>query len=291
LSLQLRRDSARDGATKLAFRTTDGSAIESVILRIATGRTSVCLSTQVGCAADCAFCATGRMGFVRNLTAAEIVGQVLETARLVRAEGRRLRNLVFMGMGEPLHNEAALGEALDALRDPARFNFPDRFIVVSTVGVPAAMVRFAKRFPAVNLALSLHSARPEVRREIVPLARKHSLTALRGALEEVAAIQGRPVMIEYLLLDGVTDTSADLIALPQFVTGLPVHVNLIPFNAVEDARGLRGTPEARRKEFAAALKHSGLKVTLRYSLGSDIDGACGQLIAGGLAPQPAEAGR
>jgi len=277
LTLGTRRDSTRDGASKLALRTRDGLTIESVLLRFATGRNSVCLSTQVGCAADCAFCATGRMGLSRNLTAAEIVDQVLQAARLLRAEERTLRNLVFMGMGEPLHNEAALTEAITALRDPARFNFADRFIVVSTVGVPAAMVRFARQFPGVNLALSLHSAREDVRRELVPLARKHPLATLRRALEEVTALQARPVMIEYLLFEGVTDTAADLAALQAFVSGIPVHLNLIPFNPVAAAGGLRGTAKARREEFGAALKRAGLKVTLRYSLGADIDGACGQL--------------
>ncbi|MBK8476061.1 MAG: 23S rRNA (adenine(2503)-C(2))-methyltransferase RlmN [Opitutaceae bacterium] len=280
LVLAQRRDSQLDGASKLAFRTTDGATIESVMLRFHTGRSSVCLSTQVGCAADCAFCATGRLGLRRNLTAGEIVDQVLQVARLFRTEGRVLRNLVFMGMGEPLHNEEALHEAVEALRDPERFNFADRFIVVSTVGVPAAMVRFARRFPGVNLALSLHSAREEVRRWLVPTTRRHSLADLRAALVEVAGLHGgRTVMIEYLLFDGLTDTEADLVALGEFVAGIPVHLNLIPFNPVAgtESLGLRSTPQARREAFGAALKRAGLKVTLRRSLGADIDGACGQL--------------
>jgi 23S rRNA (adenine2503-C2)-methyltransferase len=293
LALASRRDSQIDGASKLAFRARDGALIESVMLRFHTGRSSVCLSTQVGCAADCAFCATGKLGLQRNLTAAEIVDQVVQVARLFRGEGRTLRNLVFMGMGEPLHNEAALGDAIEALRDPERFNFPDRYIVVSTVGVPAAMGRFARRFPSVNLALSLHSAREEVRRELVPTTRRHPLAELRAALAEVAALQGgRPVMIEYLLFDGLTDTAADLAALGEFVTGIPVHINLIPFNPVagSEARQLRGTPLERRVAFGAALKRTGLKVTLRRSLGADIDGACGQLAqheGGGPVPAPA----
>jgi 23S rRNA (adenine2503-C2)-methyltransferase len=280
LVLAQRRDSQLDGASKLAFRTADGATIESVMLRFRTGRSSVCLSTQVGCAADCAFCATGKLGLRRNLTAPEIVDQVLQAARLFRAEGRVLRNLVFMGMGEPLHNEEALGEAVEALRDPERFNFADRFIVVSTVGVPAAMVRFARRFPGVNLALSLHSAREEVRRWLVPTTRRHPLADLRAALAEVSALHGgHTVLIEYLLFDGLTDTHADLEALVAFVAGIPVHINLIPFNPVAgtESLGLRSTPKERREAFGAALKQAGLKVTLRRSLGTDIDGACGQL--------------
>lgn len=290
LTLVQRRDSQFDGASKLAFRTADGCTIESVMLRFKTGRSSVCLSTQVGCAADCAFCATGKLGLKRNLTAAEIVDQVLQVARLFRAEGRTLRNLVFMGMGEPLHNEAALYEAVEALRDPERFNFADRFIVVSTVGVPAAMVRFARRFPGVNLALSLHSAREEVRRWLVPTTRRHPLAELRAAVAAVAALDGHStVMIEYLLFDGLTDTEADLAALIEFVAGIPVHINLIPFNPVADTEslGLRSTLQERREAFGAALKRAGLKVTLRRSLGGDIDGACGQLAQReGAAPVP-----
>ena len=280
LALVSRRDSQLDGASKLCLRTADGATIESVMLRFHTGRSSVCLSTQVGCAADCAFCATGKLGLRRNLTAAEIIDQVLQVSRLFKAEGRTLRNLVFMGMGEPLHNEAALAEAVEALRDPERFNFTDRHIVVSTVGVPAAMVRFARRFPGVNLALSLHSAREEVRRWLVPTTRRHPLAELRAAVAEVAALHGgHTVMIEYLLFDGLTDTEADLTALGEFVAGIPVHINLIPFNPVAgtESLGLRSTPPERREAFGAALKRAGLKVTLRRSLGTDIDGACGQL--------------
>lgn len=286
LELADRQDSAVDGASKLAFRTRDGAVVESVMLRFTTGRSSVCLSTQVGCAADCAFCATGKLGLKRNLTAAEIIDQVLQVARLFRAEGRALRNLVFMGMGEPLHNEAAVAEAVAALRDPERFNFPDRYIVVSTVGVPAAMERFAERFAGVNLALSLHSAREEVRRWLVPTTRRHPLAELRAAAATVTARQRAPLMIEYLLFDGLTDTEADLAALQAFVAGIPVHINLIPFNAIAgaEAQGLRGTPPARREAFGAALKRAGLKVTLRRSLGADIDGACGQLAHRAAAP-------
>jgi 23S rRNA (adenine2503-C2)-methyltransferase len=286
LKLVARQDSAVDGASKLGLRTRDSKTIESVLLRFRTGRSSVCLSTQVGCAAGCEFCATGTMGLTRNLSAGEIISQVLLAARLFREEGRTLRNLVFMGMGEPLHNESAVGEALMALRDPARFNFTERHIVVSTVGVPAAMVRFAERFPGVNLALSLHSAREEVRRRLIPAARRHPLAELQSAARQAAAITAGPLMIEYLLFDGVTDTDEDLVALKAFVAGYPVHINLIPFNPVASVApaGLVGTPKARREQFGAALKNAGLKVTIRCSLGSDIDGACGQLARSEQAP-------
>jgi 23S rRNA (adenine2503-C2)-methyltransferase len=278
LALHSRQDSQLDGATKLLFRTSKGLLIESVILRIASGRTALCVSSQVGCAAHCRFCATGRMGIAQNLTAAEIVDQVAQANQLLHGEGRRVRNVVFMGMGEPLHNEEQLHGALELLASPQAFDLAPRHVVVSTVGIPDAMVRLAKAFPRVRLALSLHSAREEVRQRLMPIAQRHSLGELRLALDEVVTIQDQPVMIEYLLLAGVNDSPADATALIEYFAGLPVHVNLIPFNPIAEAPELVGTPPAERKQFASLLKASGLRVTMRYSLGADIAAACGQLV-------------
>ncbi len=180
LELLERHDSKTDGATKLVFQTLEKQRVEAVILRIASGRTSLCISSQIGCAADCQFCATGAMGFVRNLTAAEMLDQVLLAKRLLREEGRRLRNVVVMGMGEPLHNEENLFQCLETLRDPRFFNLSERHLMVSTVGVPDAMVRFHERFPNIQLALSLHSARQDVREQLMPIARFQTLEKLKA---------------------------------------------------------------------------------------------------------------
>ncbi len=175
-----RHDSQRDGATKLVFQCLeDGARIEAVILRIASGRTSLCISSQVGCAAGCTFCATGKLGFIRNLTAAEMLDQVLLAKRLLREEGKTLRNVVVMGMGEPLRNEDNLFQCLEILRDKRFFNLSDNHLLVSTVGIPDAMLRFAERFPNIRLALSLHSARQEVREQIMPISKVHTLEKLR----------------------------------------------------------------------------------------------------------------
>src|SRR5262249_54073406 len=147
LELASRHDSARDGASKLVFRTRQGPLIESVILRMTTGRTALCVSTQVGCAANCDFCATGKMGIARNLSAAEIVDQLVQANELLAAENRSVRNLVLMGMGEPFHNEDQVYAALDLLADPACFHLNLKRVLVSTVGIPEAMVRCARRFP------------------------------------------------------------------------------------------------------------------------------------------------
>ena len=277
LTLATRQDSQCDGATKLLFRTRSGELIESVILRIASGRTSLCLSTQAGCAAACAFCATGSLGLSRNLEAAEILDQVTQANLLLESEGRQVRNLVFMGMGEPFHNEAELFRALDWLAAREGLHINPRRMLVSTVGIPDAMVRCAKRFPRLRLALSLHSARAEVRERIMPVARRHPLGALREALLQAAALQGELPMIEYLLLRGVNDTAADVVAVGEFLRGMKAHINLIPYNAIHGPAPFSGTDPARRGEFAAALRQQGFTVTTRYSLGADIAAACGQL--------------
>ena len=288
LSLVERHDSRRDGATKLLFEAKDGRRVEAVILRIASGRTSLCVSSQVGCGADCAFCATGRMGLARSLDADEILDQVAMAQRILREEGRALRNVVFMGMGEPFHNEKAVCLALDVLRDPRAFALADRHLLVSTVGVVPAMLRFVERYPDVRLALSLHSARQEVRERIMPTAGFHALDKLRRVLPELSA-RGN-LMVEYLLLKGVNDGPEDLAALAEFLRGQPVHINLIQFNPFPGA-GFEPVTRQAREAFGAALRREGFKVTLRYSLGDDIAAACGQLAgsAAGGATWPARA--
>ncbi len=277
LVLEQRHDSKLDGATKLLFRTEAGLLTESVILRIATGRTTLCVSSQVGCAAACRFCATGTMGIARSLSTAEILDQVFQAGQLLADENRRPRNVVFMGMGEPFHNEDALVEVVERLTDPAWFNLSPKKILVSTVGITDGMLRFARRFPSVGLALSLHSVRDEPRTSIMPIARRYPLPHLRETLVRVNALQDRPVMLEYLMLEGVNDTDEDATALIEWTEGLDVHLNLIPFNPV-DHSGLRGSPRERCLRFADLLKAAGRPTTLRHSLGRDIEAACGQLV-------------
>lgn len=276
-------DSALDGASKLVFGTGDGHRIESVILRIRTGRSSVCVSSQTGCAAGCLFCATGRLKGVRNLTPPEILDQVVQAGELLRAEGRRLRNVVFMGMGEPFHNRENLFAALEQLCSPGGFHLSDRHLLVSTVGIPEGITELSRRFPGVGLAVSLHTARQAVRDELMPLTRRWPLSVLRGAVAERNRVWKQPVMIEVLMLDGLTDTPEDCAALLEWLSGLEVHVNLIPYNVVPGAepvvagRVLRGSGERRVGEFLSELKRAGFKATRRHSLGADIQAACGQL--------------
>lgn len=274
LELVFKQDSTIDGATKLSFRTVDGHLIESVILRVASGRTSLCISSQAGCAANCAFCATGKLGLARNLTSAEMLDQVTLAKRLIQSENRALRNVVFMGMGEPLHNEKNLYQTLDVLRDPRAFYLSDRHLMVSTVGMAAAMGRFVERFPTIRLALSLHSARQDVRKTIMPAAKSQTLDKLREQFPAIGQTNG--IMFEYVLLKGVNDGPEDITALIAYLQGIQAHINLIQFNRYPGTE-FEPVSKAEREQFAAALRRAGFKVTLRRSLGDDIAAACGQL--------------
>jgi 23S rRNA (adenine2503-C2)-methyltransferase len=218
------------------------------------------------------------MGIAQNLTRDEILDQVLQAGQMIALEERQLRNIVFMGMGEPFHNEENLHAALAALTASELFHHSPRKILVSTVGLPEAMLRCARRFPEVNLALSLHGVRQDVREQIIPLARRYPLDALQDCLRQLNRLQRGEVMIEYLMLAGVNDSDEDAQLLAHWLRDLRVHVNLIPYNPIEDAPRLVGTERARRDEFSGLLKQAGLKCTIRYSLGADIAAACGQLV-------------
>lgn len=272
--------SSIDGATKLVLTTAEGFLVESVILRPATGRIALCVSSQVGCAAACRFCATGHMGIARDLSAADILDQVAYANRRLSDEGRRVRNIVFMGMGEPMHNEPSVRAALRVLQSPKGFGHPPSRVLVSTVGVPEALVRTATDFPLTNFALSLHSARQDVRESIVPLARRHSLEALREAVIALNRLQPskRAVMIEHVMLAGINDAESDVGALLDWLSGLRVHVNLIPFNRVQSAPHLSSSSRDVIERFGRTLRSAGYPTTIRRSLGHDVEAACGQLV-------------
>jgi 23S rRNA (adenine2503-C2)-methyltransferase len=218
------------------------------------------------------------MGMALNLSRDEILDQVIQANGQLRAEGRSIRNVVFMGMGEPLLNETEVYQALEVLLSPRCFDLSPAHVLVSTVGIPDAMVRCAKRFPRLGMALSLHSARQEQRESLIPLARRYPLKVMRKAMEQVTSIQRRPLMVEFLLLDGLNDTDQDLHELIAYLRGLRVHINLIPYNSIREGAGLIGTLAERRRFFATALTAAGFTVTVRYSLGADIAAACGQLV-------------
>ena len=265
-----------DGTRKARLRTADGHEIESVWIPEA-GRTTLCVSTQVGCPLACSFCATGAMGFRRNLRTSEIVDQVCRMRALAGADAA-LSNVVFMGMGEPLLNRGAVEEAVRLLIDPKAFGLAPRRVTVSTAGVVPQIEPLLEAVP-VSLAVSLHAARDAVRDVLVPLNRRFPLDALLGTLRRCERItRRRPVFFEYTLIAGVNDSPEDSRELAARVRGLPCKLNLIPMNAHADSPH-RPPAESVMNRFMAELVGAGLTVTLRRNRGADIDAACGQLAA------------
>jgi len=264
---------AADGTVKARLRAEDGAVLESVLIPEAD-RLTLCISSQVGCPLACSFCATGAMGFRRNLRTREIVDQVCRMQEL--AGGEPITNVVFMGMGEPLLNLPAVVEAARLLVDPRAFGLAPRRVTVSTAGVASRIEPLLEAVP-VNLAVSLHAAHDALRDVLVPLNRRFPLGALMATLRSCKQItRRRPVFFEYTLIDGVNDRAADARELARRIRGLPCKVNLIPMNAHADsAHG--PPPDAAMERFIGELSRAGVTVTLRRNRGADIDAACGQL--------------
>ena len=274
ISLAEMRESA-DGTRKYLWTLVDGEAVESVMIPSAR-RDTFCISSQAGCALACAFCATGMIGYKRNLTVGEIVDQVRHLQRDREPAGHGA-NLVFMGMGEPLLNWDNLRIALELLVDERYFDIGARRITVSTVGLPDRIVALGEEFPQVRLAVSLHAARDEVRDEIVPINRRYPLRQLLAACRLWCESTGKRMTFEYLHLPGVNDRAADVAAMARAVEGLSIQVNLMRYNPVPGAHFRRPTA-AETLRFRDALRRATrVPVTVRRSRGLDIEGACGQL--------------
>ena len=273
-----------DGTTKLLLTATgDGAAFEAVIMRHRK-RSTVCVSTQVGCALGCAFCATGSLGFTRDLAAAEIVDQVREAATILAEEGRRATNVVYMGMGEPLLNLDAVLLSLSLLHDPAGMGHSARSLSVSTVGIPAGIRRMAREEPQVNLALSLHAADEGLRSRLIPANRRFPLRDVLSACEDHFTMTRRKLFVEYLLLAGVNDSPRQANVLADFLRGRVVAVNLIPWNP--GCGDFHPSPPEALLAFLNALKTRGIEASVRESRGRSIAAACGQLVAGGARRRP-----
>ncbi len=284
-----------DGTIKYRWKTHDGRYIESVYMP-SEDRKTLCVSTQVGCAMACTFCMTGTLGLKRNLTAGEIVAQVHAVNREVRANEkletlRPLTNLVFMGMGEPLHNFENLKTALSILQSEDGPNFSHRHITVSTVGLVPMIERFGQETD-VKLAISLNASTDEQRSKSMPVNRKWNIEALLDACRKFPLRQGRRITFEYVLLQGFNDTDEDAHRLIKLLKGIPAKVNLIPYNE-NPGLGFKSPAEQRAEEFRAILADGHVAAYIRQNRGRDIAGACGQLANRGgeqaaEAPQAAE---
>jgi 23S rRNA (adenine2503-C2)-methyltransferase len=268
---------ATGDTVKWLFELDGGARVETVLMHY-PDRTTVCVSSQAGCAMGCGFCATGQAGFQRQLTTGEIVEQVVRAARRSRDGGRRLGNVVFMGMGEPLANLDNVWPAVERLH--ADVGLSARHLTISTVGMVPGIRRLAASDLPVNLAVSLHAANDELRDELVPINRRYPLSVLMAACADHLRAKGRRLSFEWALIDGTNDRERDARELAELCRGLPLpaHVNLIPLNPTP-GYPTRGTPRDGVRRFRNQLDDLGVNATVRRNRGTDIDAACGQLAA------------
>lgn len=267
---------SKDGqTTKVLFMLPDGQPIETVLMRYEE-RNTLCISTQAGCAMGCVFCATGQMGFRRNLSSGEIVEQVLAFARQLKAEGERVTNVVLMGMGEPFHNYAATLAAIDRLGDPDGFNMGARRFTISTVGLIPAIKRFTAEKRQIGLAISLHATQDDLRSSMLPINQRFPIKDLIHACHEYAETTGRRITFEWALIQNVNDSPEEARRLAELLKGLNCHVNVIPLNPTRGYGGERSTRE-RVSAFCDVLESHGISCTVRVRRGIDIQAGCGQL--------------
>lgn len=260
-----------DGTRKFLFET-GGEYVEGVFMKYRYGNT-LCVSSQIGCRMGCRFCASALGGFVRNLSPGEMLGQILAAEEYT---GEEINHIVVMGMGEPFDNYDNVAKFLRLLHDPAGKNMSYRNMTVSTSGIVPMIDRFAEEFPQVNLAISLHRLTDEGRSAIMPINRKYPLDELMEAARRYTDKTHRRITFEYTLIKGENDSDSDVSLMKKFLGGMLCHVNLIPLNKVKET-GFDGSTRKRAEEIAAALDRCGIAATVRRELGSEIDGACGQL--------------
>jgi 23S rRNA (adenine2503-C2)-methyltransferase len=269
--------SANQKTTKALIHLPDGKNIETVLMRHQAGHNTVCVSSQVGCPVGCAFCATGQLGFKRNLNTWEIVQQVLYFARKLKKQGQQVTNVVFMGMGEPFLNYDNVMEAAKTLNDPDGLAIGARKISISTVGIIPGILEFADEKYQFNLALSLHAPTQKLRERLIPVAKQYQLQDILKALTKYLNKSNRKVMIEYILLKDMNDSEAQAHELTTLLKDLPQHlymINLIQYNATDT---FQPSSQKQVNIFKHILVESGIEVTQRYKFGRDVHGACGQL--------------
>ena len=269
-----------DGLTKkFLLRLRDGQTIETVLMGY-DGRQTACVSTQAGCAMGCVFCATGQMGFVRHLRPGEIVAQVLHVRRILKqfAPGKRLRNLVMMGMGEPLHNYDAVMQALGTISDVRGASIGPAKISVSTVGVIPSILRMAEEGRPYNLAVSLHGSTEEERSSLIPVSKRWSLEALIDACRKYGDITGRRIFFGWTLIHGKNDSEETAHRLAALLKGIDAHINLIPLNPTNGFDG-KTSANAAGVKFQRILLNAGFPCTFRQRRGIDVAAGCGQLKA------------
>lgn len=269
------RQISSDGTRKYLFEVEGGDLVESVMIKQPT-RMTLCVSSQVGCGMGCRFCRTATMGFRRHLGTSEIIRQVLGVIRDAENFGDSFSNIVFMGMGEPLHNIENVISTLKILGDHKGLSIPPRKITVSTVGLVPAIQKFGEAGGLANLAVSLNATTDEIRNQIMPVNKKFDIAKLLETLRAFPLKARKRITIEYVMLHGINDSKADLARLPKLLRGIPAKINLIPYN--ENAGlGFKSPPREHVAAWQSELNRKGMDVTIRWSKGQDINAACGQL--------------
>lgn len=261
---------------KVLITLDDGEAVESVLIRQKDGRNTICVSSQVGCPLNCAFCATGRYGFKRNLKSEEIIEQVVFWARYLKGEAKdnKIDNIVFMGMGEPFLNYVEFIKAAKSLNNPETFNVGSRRLSVSTAGVIPGIKRLAGEKLQINLAISLHASNDNTRRDIMPIAKQYTIKETLKAVDDYIRKTSRRVMFEYLMIKDVNDRNEDALELAKIMDKPLYMINLIPYNPTGQ---FKASSRKRIEQFKKVLETEGVPVTIRLSFGQSILAACGQL--------------
>ncbi len=275
LKLERTQVSSDKETVKFLWKLSDGKLVESVLI-YSDSRRTVCVSSQVGCPAHCAFCASGKEGLIRNLTAAEIVEQVYQIDKWLKEKNERVSHIVYMGMGEPFENYEAVIKSVRFLTDPNRLGFSQRRITISTVGIVSGIRRLAEEGLKVNLVLSLHAPNQRIRQKIIPYARKYGLDEILSSMLFFADKTGRDITYEYTLIAGINDRTEHAKELASLLANQQCTVNLIPYNPVMGLK-LRRPDKEHIENFREILSEAGIVTTWRYTKGKDIAAACGQL--------------
>lgn len=279
LEVDTQKTSQNGQTTKMLFKTQKGEFIEAVIMRHLTGRVTLCVSCQVGCPMACTFCATWKLGLIRNLELHEILEQVYYAAKLLNDEGAQLRNVVYMGMGEPFLNYENLKASIENITAQKKLNLANRRITVSTCGIVPGIEKFTKDFPQTSLAISLHAPNDKIRSEIMPVDQTWPLEKLMKSLDDYVAVTNKRIFYEYIMINGVNDHIKLADELGKLLQWRLAHVNFIPYNAWEGTSSdwYATTPRFVIEKFQKILEKYWVVSTIRATMWDDIDAACGQL--------------
>lgn len=265
--------------TKFLFKTHDDKMIEAVIMRHLSGRNTLCVSCQAGCPMACSFCATGKLWLIRNLEYYEIIDQIMIANLLLAKEEKKIRNIVYMGMGEPMLNYDNVAQSIHIASGQKKLDLSNRRITISSCGIVPWILRLAHDFPQVSLAISLHAPNDEARKRIMPVENTYPIDALMTALDTYVEVTNKRIFYEYIMIAGVTDRPEYAHELAHLLRGRLAHVNFIPYNPGEGimGNGYQPTSKIMIKKFQDTLEQAGIPSTVRHTMGDDIDAACGQL--------------